>query len=55
LNESKNIKIHFKPQENVLGSEVALLETVLAELILAMIQAEEPDDERREPHKPDSA
>ena len=47
MNESLDIKIRFKPHpaDNILlVGELELLESILPELILAMIQAAEIDD-----------
>lgn len=42
MNESTTIEIRFKPQSAVISAdELALLESVLPELLLAIMQAEE--------------
>lgn len=42
MNESINIEIRFKPQAAVISAdELALLESIMPEIILAMMQAEE--------------
>ena len=46
MNESIQTEIRFKPQTAVVSAdEVALLESILPEIIHAMIQAEELDDD----------
>ncbi|HUW45453.1 MAG TPA: hypothetical protein VMW50_06625 [Dehalococcoidia bacterium] len=46
MNESIQTKIRFKPQLAVISAdELALLESILPEIILAMIQAEELNDD----------
>lgn len=47
VNESITIEIRFKPQvagDVILPDELELLESILPELILALIQVEELDD-----------
>lgn len=45
MNESTTIEIRFKPQSAVISTdELALLESILPDLILAMMQAEEEQE-----------
>ena len=45
VNESTTIEIRFKPEaDTVSADEIALLESILPELIHAMIQAQALDD-----------
>lgn len=41
MNESTHTEIRFKPLAAVSPAEIALLESLLPEIILAMMQAEE--------------
>jgi len=46
VNESIHTEMRFKPQAAVItADEVALLESILPEIILAMMQAEELNDD----------
>jgi hypothetical protein len=45
VNESIHIKILFKPAAVISADEVALLESILPEIIKAMMQAEELNED----------